>query len=188
MNALTPRRAGLLLALLQSGLLLSLGGRMVADRAQLPRAWVQTAPQDPDLPIRGRYVSLQLLVPAVRLRPSPQPWENTVQVQLLARGGRLEAIAAQPGQPGQPPPRGQRGARLERLNGAVIARLDEPVAYFIPPGVADPSRRAAGEQLWVEVSLPPEGLLRPIQLGVSRPLPETGAAPIRPLQLHRPGG
>ncbi|MEY3463454.1 MAG: hypothetical protein RLZZ468_1232, partial [Cyanobacteriota bacterium] len=87
-----------------------------------------------------------------------------------------------------PPPRGQRGARLERLNGAVIARLDEPVAYFIPPGVADPSRRAAGEQLWVEVSLPPEGPLRPIQLGVSRPLPGTGAAPIRPLQLRRPGG
>ncbi|MFM7313166.1 MAG: hypothetical protein ACKO0M_08375, partial [Cyanobium sp.] len=64
---LTPRRAGLVVALLQGGLLLSLGGVMLSDRLRLPRAWVRTVPVDPELPIRGRYVSLRLLVPAPQL-------------------------------------------------------------------------------------------------------------------------
>lgn len=45
---------------------------------------------------------------------------------------------------------------------------ERPVAYFIPEHVADPSRRAAGEELWVEATLPPKGPPRPIQLGVKK--------------------
>jgi hypothetical protein len=184
---LSPRPAGLLLALLQGGLLLSLGGVMLADRARLPRAWVRTAPYDPELPIRGRYVSLQLLVPAGELGSAlslqTPPWGNGLDVQLVPRGRRLEAIRAQPGQAWTHLHR----ARIEQRDGAVVARLDQPVAYFIPPEVDDPSRRPGGEELWVEVTLPPEGPPRPIRLGIRR-LQSTGAdAAIEPLRLSRSG-
>ena len=58
-------------------------------------------------------------------------------------------------------------------------RLEPSVAFFIPPGVADPSRRPPGEQLWVEVTLPVAGPPRPIRLGVKR-----GEGPITPLELR----
>ena len=68
---------GLLLALLQGGLLLSLGGQLLLDRATRPRGWMLSEPVDPHLPIRGRYVNLALLVPAPEL-PAGQsrPWSG----------------------------------------------------------------------------------------------------------------
>jgi hypothetical protein len=43
--------------------------------------------------------------------------------------------------------------------------LQEPLAYFIPEDVEDPSRRRS---LWVEVTVPPKGAPRPIQLGMKK--------------------
>jgi hypothetical protein len=43
-----------------------------------------------------------------------------------------------------------------------------PVAFFIPEHVLDPSRRPAGEELWVEVTVPGKGPPRPIRLGVKK--------------------
>jgi hypothetical protein len=42
----------------------------------------------------------------------------------------------------------------------------EPVAFFIPEHIQDPSRRPAGEELWVEVTLPRKSPPRPIRLAV----------------------
>lgn len=191
MNALTRRRAGLLLGLLQAGVLLGLGAVMLVERVRLPRAWVQTAPFDPELPIRGRYVSLQLLVPAPQLRssrPATPPSAATpapawvmpaprTTVELLARGDRL---AARPATPEAMASGRSHGAVIEAHDGVAMARLDHPVAFFIPPDVEDPSRRPGGEQLWVEVTLPAKGPPRPIRLGLAR---EPGGA-ITPLQLR----
>lgn len=44
----------------------------------------------------------------------------------------------------------------------------DPIACFIPERVEDPSRRAPGEELWVEVTLPRKGPLRPIRLAVKK--------------------
>jgi len=44
------------------------------------------------------------------------------------------------------------------------AFLGESLAFFIPEHVPDPSRLAPGEELWVEVTLPKKGPLRPIRL------------------------
>jgi hypothetical protein len=46
--------------------------------------------------------------------------------------------------------------------------VTEPVAFFIPEHVSDPSRRPPGEELWVEVSVPAKGPPRPIRLGVKK--------------------
>jgi hypothetical protein len=42
-------------------MVLSLTGKLLYDRATCPRVWVRTAPYDPSLPIRGRYLALQLV-------------------------------------------------------------------------------------------------------------------------------
>lgn len=67
---------GLIIAALQMLLVGSLGGKLLIDRATLPRVWVQVAPYDPALPIRGRYVRLKIVGPAqvgnIRI-PTGQP-------------------------------------------------------------------------------------------------------------------
>jgi len=131
-TAMTLRMKGLLLAALHVALVLVIGGKLLYDRQQLPRLWVQTAPYDPDLPLRGRYVQLRLLLDE------------------------------------QHPPAGMD-----------VSTLLQPVPFFIPEHVPDPSVRPAGETLWVEVILPPKGPPRPIQLGV-----KVGQGAIVPLALN----
>ena len=101
---------GIAVALLQCLIVLSLAGKYAIDRERLPRVWARALPADPNLPIRGRYVSLRL-----------EGWT-----------------------------------------------LREPVAFFIPEHVPDPSRRSTGEELWVEVSVPRSGPPRPIRLAVKK--------------------
>ena len=55
---------GLIIAVLQMLIVGSLGAKLLMDRAMLPRVWVQVAPYDPSLPIRGRYVRLRIVGPA----------------------------------------------------------------------------------------------------------------------------
>ena len=57
---------------------------------------------------------------------------------------------------------------LVTFDGEPAVRLNQPIAYFIPEHVADPSRRPAGEELWVEVTIPRKGAPRPIRLGVRK--------------------
>ncbi len=58
---MTLTRKGILLAVFQCLLVLSLSGKLLYDRATRPRVWVKTVPWDPSLPIRGRYLSLRLV-------------------------------------------------------------------------------------------------------------------------------
>ena len=63
-------KRGLIVAFLHLLLVSSLGGKLLLDRRMQPREWAKAEPYDPNLPIRGRYVSLR-----IRLQPrdSPQP-------------------------------------------------------------------------------------------------------------------
>ena len=64
------------------------------DREISPRAWVPTAPVDPNLPIRGRYITMTMLVPlrTNNLIESDGELLNTWQtVQLGVEGDRLIA-------------------------------------------------------------------------------------------------
>lgn len=170
-------RRGLLLALLQAGLLLGLGGQLLFDRFTRPRGWIRTEPVDPTLPIRGRYVNLSLLVPAP---PGTTECDPGTRVLLRSEGGRVRAELATPDIPRTrsvpvTPALGWAPTTLP----TTLWRLQSSVAFFLPPEVADPSRRPAGEQLWVEVTLPAEGPPRPIRLGTKR-----DGGPITPLGLR----
>jgi hypothetical protein len=58
--------------------------------------------------------------------------------------------------------------QLRRDPDGWTVRLADPVAFFIPEHVPDPSVRPAGEELWAEVTLPRKGPPRPIRLGVMK--------------------
>jgi uncharacterized membrane-anchored protein len=145
----SPLHKGLIVAAAQVLLVASVGVKFLIDRANYPHVWVETAPIDPDLPIRGRYVRLGILVDAERHGTA----EDFGGVNMFS-------------------------ARLEVRDDKLVAVEDQPLAYFIPEHVEDPSRRAADEKLWVEVTVPPKGAPRPIQLGVKK----DGA--LTPLQLR----
>lgn len=146
MTALTK---GLILCGVQTAMVLSIGGKMLLDRATLPRIWVRTMPYDPNEPIRGRYVSLTINAEARGFS------QGSVydQAKYSVEDGKLVA----------------RPASMDGT-GAMITNNVSPVriAYFIPEHVPDPSRRAAEEELWAEVTVPRAGPPRPIQLGVKK--------------------
>jgi hypothetical protein len=157
---------GIAVAVLQCSIVLNLAGKYAIDRERLPRAWARALPVDPNMPIRGRYVSMRLEVELAETRPeggiptgsngvnSWPPW-----VQLSSQDGRLVATPVMP-------PAGS-GVMLSGATGGGRA-LAEPVTFFIPEHVPDPSRREKGEELWVEVSVPRKGPPRPVRLGVKK--------------------
>ena len=154
---------GLLLGAIQLALVVSLGGKLLYDRATRPRVWVRTAPVDPNLPIRGRYVALRLEVPAPGLSSSINKQNlGLVGVHLQLEGRQLVAVPSDAGD--------ALWTWLRREGDAVVATVGElgELAFFIPEHVPDPSRRLAGEELWVEVTLPKKGPPRPIRLGVKK--------------------
>jgi hypothetical protein len=153
---MTRRQAGLLLALVHVALVGSLGLKLLVDRARLPRAWARTMPFDPSTPLRGRYVRLGVEVPLASAVARDGAHTES-GVRLRAVDGRVV------GEIGS----GTRAPRLQRREEGDVL-LAEPVAFFIPEHVPDPSVRRPGEELWVELTLPEHAWPRPIRLGVMR--------------------
>jgi hypothetical protein len=139
-------------------LVTGVGLKYAFDRARLPSAWVQTVPFDPSLPIRGRYVRLRLQVPYALPTAAARTGAFT-RVRLQVGNDRVQAV---------PDSAATIEATIDTAGGALIARLNEPIAFFLPEHVADPSRRPRGEELWAMVTLPAAGSPRPIRLGVRR--------------------
>ena len=158
---MTNLQRGLILAGAQLALVVSLAAKYAIDRARLPRVWVQTVAYDPSLPIRGRYLR-------VRVRVLPEdvdgsPWNfgaTTPDVTLNVRGGYLVANPASH-------PTGLHVGRTVNW-GAPVTALMEPVAFFLPEHTMDPSVRSAGQELWMEVTVPKTGPPRPIRLATKR--------------------
>jgi hypothetical protein len=177
---MNPFVKGLIIAVIHVCLVSALGAKLLYDRATQPRVWVKTAPYDPDLPIRGRYVSLQVIVEPRGIKEMKQGpesrWQPAQPVVLRIENERLFAEA-------KPKNRQHNSsglqARYTKIGDESVVVLDEPVAFFIPEHLPDPSRRPPGEQLWVETTIPKKGMPRPIRLGVKK-----DDGPIVPLALR----
>jgi hypothetical protein len=164
---MTPLIKGLMIAAVHVGLVASVGAKLLYDRAARPRVWTLAPPYDPNLPIRGRYVSLQVVVEPRGIRetnpgPVSQPPPS---ISLSVEGDRLVA-EANPPQPDYDP--SDLHLRFIERRGKKLAVLADPVAFFITEHISDPSRRQDEEELWVEVTIPKKGPPRPIRLGVKK--------------------
>ena len=169
-----PRTKGFILAALHLAIVLSLGVKLLYDRATRPRVWVKTAPIDPDLPIRGRYVRLQLIVSAPAI-PGSANRKQPQAVRLRVENDRLMAET----DPNPSPLTELQVFWQSRPGGEPVAILSPPLAFFISEHARDPSLRSQGEELWVEVTVPRKGPPRPIRLGVKQ-----GDGPVTPLALN----
>ncbi|MBV8199281.1 MAG: hypothetical protein JOZ15_01530 [Acidobacteria bacterium] len=155
---------GWLLAVLQLSLVASLAGKYLLDRHTLPHGWVRARPYDPQLPVRGRYVRLRVetrLDNALRTAEAERAgahdrnwWSGSAHLAMDRDGLILK------------PDANGKQLWIQAVGGRFY--LEEPVAFFIPEKVPDPSLRPPGEELWVDVSLPRHGPPRPIRLGVLR--------------------
>jgi len=155
---------GILVGLLHLLIVSSLGAKLLYDRETLPRIWVKTVPFDPNMPIRGRYVRLQVEMELSGFSPDPRspgsndrPQQAYRRANLSAEDGQLVATVDQR--------KGSVSIIVGSENEDTVTRLREPLAFFIPEHVGDPSRRSAHEELWVELTVPKTGPPRPIRLG-----------------------
>ncbi len=162
-----PLYKGLAVACIHILIVLSLGGKLLYDRATRPRVWVRTASIDPDLPIRGRYLTLNLAVHPVDFKPElarQQMFKSTQTydpgyVELAVENGQLVAHKADH-------PTGMTLNSWARQRGDEYF-LSSPVLFFIPEHAELP-RLGGGNELWAEVTVPRKGPPRPIQLAIKR--------------------
>ena len=174
------RRRAILLIIIQCLFICSIAGKYLYERATCPRVWVRVAQYDPNLPMRGRYLALSPLVDACSLlrddasnsartpygsggRPNNSAFVGQWRVITKARNGKLIVEDAS-----NILPRSETQAIW--LNGGQtcdLARLTPGMDFFIPDTAKSPFPSKPGEELWVEVTVPPAGPPRPIQLAVS---------------------
>jgi hypothetical protein len=172
---MTQRNRGLALLAVQLVLVLSIAGKYVYERKVCPRLWVRTAQFDPDLPFRGRYLALQLTVDAcglphdqaaslggrgISLLGHTTEWQWRVKPEV--KEGKLIAILA--GDQVRP----ELTQELTQFEGRCDrAVLMESADYFIGDRAKSPFPLKPNEELWAEVTVPPSGPPRPIQLAIS---------------------
>jgi hypothetical protein len=181
------------LLLIQLAIVSTVAAKYLYQRITCPRVWTHAAAYDPSLVMRGRYLSLQLTVdgcnstlPSAKDAQFPRGVDgvpngrtfniqspNTVwfQAKIAVKDNKLIAIRV-PESDTSPttqtvaaPP----GAPCDQM------RLAQPVDFYIAEHANDPTWIKRGQELWIEVTVPPKGPPRPLQLalkdnGVWKPL------------------
>ena len=169
----TRTRAAILLLLVQTLLVLSIAGKYWYERRTRPNIWVRATQYDPQQPLRGRYLTLQLVVAACHL---PQDKEHFHEyqdgphggwswpVKLTAVNGKLTPVLSSTLRPSD-----RAELHLSRKIPCDQATVSETIEYFIPEHAVSPFSLKKDHELWVEVTVPAEGLPRPIRLATSGP-------------------
>jgi hypothetical protein len=162
---MTRRAAGVALLGIQLALVLSVAGKFFYERGVRPRVWVRAGSSDPNLPLRGRYLALPLVVEACGL---PRDKAHYHEGYEIFGHVKMPVLNERPREPSNadylllrekiPCDR----ATLTHGSGGFTE-----VNYFIPDTARPPLPLKPGEELWVEVTVPAEGPPRPIQLALS---------------------
>jgi hypothetical protein len=168
---------GVALLLIQLLLVLGTAGKYFYERQTRPRVWTRATQFDPSLPLRGRYLALQLVLDAcdlprgtaLRRYPHGALWEWPVSLR-VANGKLMPQVE-------------EAGSR--RAVGTLMLADDRPCdratlstseVLFIPENAKLPLPLKPGEDLWVEVTVPSSGPPRPLQIALSD---ATGFHPLR---------
>lgn len=177
-------KASIALLILQLMIVSTVAAKYLYERVTCPRVWTRAAAYDPQLVMRGRYLSLQLSVdgcgstlPSAKDAQVPRDINgvpvgkdfsirsaNTVwfQAKLAIKDHKLIALRVPESDTSMPTQTvaAWPGAPCDQLN------LSDPVDFYIPDNATDPTRLKPGQQLWIEVTLPPKGPPRPLQLAL----------------------
>ncbi len=173
------------LLLIQLALVSSIATKYLYQRATCPRVWTRTVAHARPLPIQGRYLSLQLTVdgcqstlPSALRATFPRNADGTTKptgftvnndqhpimfrANLKVEKGKLLAIRIPEAD------LRSKGENVTAMPGSACdaMRLQQPVDFYIAEHAADPTRLREGEELWIEVTVPPKGPPRPLQLAL----------------------
>ncbi len=182
---LTLSGVSVALLVIQLGIVSSVAAKYLYQRWRCPRVWTRAAAIDPELPLRDRYLSLQLTVDGCRstlpsaklatfprdvsgaikpgpyvLRPTPVEFRTNLKVE----NNKLVAVRVE----------GQEdltaGEEVWAAPGAPCGqmRLEEPVDFYIAERARNPLPLKPGQELWIEVTVPPKGPPRPLQLALKQ--------------------
>jgi hypothetical protein len=177
---MTRLRAAALLLLVQLVVVSSVAAKYLYERRTCPRIWTPSAQYDPNQPLRGRYLALQVLVDACHLPRDSAHFQRympygvrpfsvrttgywTWYVSLRVENGHLVPVL-------QDHPRNPSDTlRLTLADDRPCDRVpvSQSLEYFIPDRAQSPFPLKPGQELWVEVTLPPNGPPRPIQVALS---------------------
>jgi len=164
----------IILLVVQAALVLSIAAKYLYERKVCPRVWVKAAQYDPNLALRGRYLALQLAVDACGLPRDKAHRTNGYGQQDLGFWRWTVRPVVQEGK--LVPVMANKADRPELTNEVTLrgdwpcdrATLSQGVEYFIADTAKTPFPLQQGQDLWVEVTVPPMGPPRPIQLALSK--------------------
>jgi hypothetical protein len=179
-------KTSIVLLIIQLALVSSIAAKYLYQRSTCPRVWTRAAAYDPNLVMRGRYLSLQLTVDGCQSTlPSalhaifprnadgtPRPngftvtQESPVQfrAKLKVDGNKLLAIRIPEAD------LHSTGVVVQAMPGSPCDALHvaAPVDFYIAEHATDPTPLEQGQELWIEVTIPPQGPPRPIQLALKQ--------------------
>ncbi len=178
----------LALLIIQLALISTIAAKYLYQRSACPRVWTRAAAVDPRLPMRGRYLSLRLTVdgcqstlPSAKDATFPRKYDGTVkpgpyvlnpqpvdfQANLKVANNRLIAVRPE-GQEFAGREDSSEGLEIEGNAGAPCdqMRLASPADFFISDTAQSPLPLKSGQELWIEVTVPPKGPPRPMQLAL----------------------
>jgi hypothetical protein len=153
-------RKGLVLALVQIVLVVSVAAKFSIDRARLPRIWVKTQSVDPYLPVRGRYIAMRLTVDVENMGGGHKPYRSIFHARIFDKDGHLAAE--------ERPNDENSDVWVDQSRQSGEFTLQQPILFFLPEHAPDLMSLARNGELWAEVTVPDSGLPRPIRLGIKR--------------------
>jgi len=184
--------ASLTLLVFQLALVSSIAAKYLYQRRTCPRVWTVAAAFDPELPMRGRYIQTRLVVdgchstlPSAKaaafprdyngaVKPGPytlRPVPVTFRANLKVENNKLVGVLIVGDETGR------EGQQVSAIPGAGCdqMRLSTPTNFYVAEHASSPLPLKQGQQLWIEVTVPPKGPPRPIQMalkdnGVWKPL------------------
>jgi hypothetical protein len=176
----------IVLLVIQLALVLSIAAKYLYQRSTCPRVWTRTAAYDPNMVMRGRYLSLRLTVdgcqstlPSALHAIFPRNADGTTRpngftvkseypvrfrAKLKVQGNKLLAIRIPEAD------LTSKGVEVMAMpdSSCNAMRVVEPVDFYIAEHAADPTPLQPGQELWIEVTVPPLGPPRPIQLALKQ--------------------
>jgi hypothetical protein len=179
-------KTSIVLLVIQLALVSSIAAKYLYQRSTCPHVWTRAAAYDPEMVMRGRYLSLRLTVDGCQstlpsalhaifprnidgtTRPNgfsvksefPVPFRANLKVE----NNKLEAIRIPEADITST------GVMVEAMPGSQCdaLRLQQPVDFFIAEHATSPLPVKPGQELWIEVTIPPQGPPRPIQLALKQ--------------------
>ncbi len=183
------------LIVIQLALVSAFAARYLYQRWTCPLAWTRAVGADPEASAHGRYLSLQLTVdgcqstlPSAKLATFPRDVNGAVKpgpfvlrsqssqpayfnAYLKVVNNKLVAVRVE----GQEDATAGEGITAMPGTSCDQMSLDAPVDFLLAKHTYSPLPLKPGQELWVEVTVPPKGPPQPVQValkqdGVWKPL------------------